>query len=150
MSRQTRREKFNAKRFRRRKDNGLPRLEGARRSPSSLTLARSGRVVTRDAIAGREGKDPVFFLAREPILHYVRVFIRVVVMAPQDADRLESLAAEKELSVQVRLANFDHDFAAALLRELVDQAADHLFSDALALHVRCGREVQDAQLGLMQ
>ena len=110
----------------------------------------SGRVEFRDAILWARTARASLIRARQPELHDVRIFVRVVVMAAKHANGLETLAAKEELGVQVGLADFDHDFAAALLRQLVDQPADHLTADALMLDVRRSREIEDPQLRFMQ
>src|SRR5580700_5241041 len=110
----------------------------------------SGCVEFRNSVRRREGQQPLVLDAREAVLHHVGVFVGVVVMAAQDAHRAKTLVAEEELCVEVRLADFDHDLATALLREFVDQPADHLSADALAAHVRDRGKVEHAQLRLVQ
>ena len=71
-------------------------------------------------------------------------------MAPQHADRPERLVAEEQLAFQIPLATFEHDLVAALLRQFVDQAEDHLRSDAIATDFRSHGEVQNLQPRLVQ
>ena len=74
----------------------------------------------------RQLRDPVegnhvrhFFAAA--ILHHVGVFGRVVVEVAQHGDGPKAARAEEKLGGEVRLAHFEQDPAAALLRELADQ-----------------------------
>src|SRR5271167_3570988 len=109
--------------------NGEARSRRAdeRRAPaiSGLRLALTGQAV--DLIAGRG----FGFVGPITELHQVRVFGRVFVEVTQHVDGPETLRAEENLGIEVRLANFQHNARAALGGKLADQLAGHLTPDAL-------------------
>lgn len=71
-------------------------------------------------------------------------------MAAKDRDSAEATGCEEQLGGDVGFTDFEDDFAAALLRQFVDQSLHHLPTDAIAADVRSNGEIQDAQHGFVQ
>lgn len=107
----------------------------------------SRSIMFRNTVIRNERDRRIFC---DAISHIICVFTGVIIMVAKHRDGPESVVGKKQLRGNVGFTYLQNDFATPLLRQFVDQALNHLSTNAVASGFGSDCKIQNSQYGFVQ